>query len=269
MQRVALGVQYDGRGWSGWQSQASGNTIQDALETALERFADEPIRTHAAGRTDAGVHATAQVVHFDTGRQRPLGGWVRGVNRYLPPSVAVRWASLVEAPFHARFSAISRTYHYVLYCHPVRAPHMAGRAGWSFRALDVSLVSEAAKVLKGEHDFSAFRSVECQAKSPIKVLHEVSVQQHGDFLLFHLHANAFLHHMVRNIIGSLITVGRGAEPVSWLEEVLESRQRTLAAPTFMADGLYLTKVEYPSRYGLPPGEGIEAAFPGLARKGAR
>jgi tRNA pseudouridine38-40 synthase len=265
MRRVALGVQYDGRGWSGWQSQSSGNTIQDVLESALARFADEPIRTHAAGRTDAGVHATAQVVHFDTVRERPLGGWVRGVNRYLPPSVAVRWACLVDPTFHARFSAVSRTYHYVLYCHPVRAPHMVGRAGWSFRALDVSLIVEAAKVLEGEHDFSAFRSVECQAKSPIKVLHALDVQDHGDFLLFHLHASAFLHHMVRNIIGSLITVGRGSEPVSWLEEVLASRQRALAAPTFMADGLYLTKVEYPSEFSLPASDGIEAAFPGFGK----
>jgi tRNA pseudouridine38-40 synthase len=268
MQRVALGVQYDGRGWSGWQSQPSGNTIQDVLESALAKFADEPVRTHAAGRTDTGVHATAQVVHFDTTRERPSAGWVRGVNRYLPPSVAVRWARPVETTFHARFSAISRTYHYVLYCHPVRAPHMVGRAGWSFRALDNSLITDAAKVLVGEHDFSAFRSVECQAKSPIKTLHSLSVEKHGDFLLFHLHANAFLHHMVRNIIGSLITVGRGSESVGWLQEILQSRQRALAAPTFMADGLYLTKVEYPSGFALPPGEGIEAAFPGFADKGS-
>jgi tRNA pseudouridine38-40 synthase len=264
MQRVALGVQYDGRGWSGWQSQPGGNTVQDTLEGALARFADHPIRTHAAGRTDAGVHATAQVVHFESGRERPENGWVRGVNRYLPPSVAVRWARRVDDTFHARFSAISRTYHYVLYCNPVRAPHVAGRAGWSFRPLDLSRMQEAAAILVGEHDFSAFRSIECQAKSPIKVVHALDITAHGDFVLFHIHANAFLQHMVRNLIGSLITVGRGAESVAWLAEVLASRQRALAAPTFMADGLYLTGVQYPAAFGLPPSAGIEAAYPGFA-----
>jgi tRNA pseudouridine38-40 synthase len=264
MQRIALGVQYDGRAWSGWQSQPDGNTVQDRLEGALARFADEPLRCHAAGRTDAGVHATAQVVHFDTDRVRPPTGWVRGVNRYLPPSIAVRWAHAVDDTFHARFGAISRTYHYVLYCHPVRSPLVASRAGWSFRKLDVKRINQAASLLVGEHDFSAFRSAECQAKSAIKVIHALAAAQFGDFIVFRIHANAFLHHMVRNIVGSLILVGRGDQSGAWLSQVLESRERSRAAPTFMPDGLYLTAVEYPTSFDLPPSEGIEAAYPGFA-----
>jgi tRNA pseudouridine38-40 synthase len=264
MPRVALGIQYDGRGWLGWQSQPSGHTIQNALEGAISTFADGPVRVHAAGRTDAGVHATDQVVHFDTEVVRPMTGWVRGVNRYLPSSIAVRWSMPVDETFHARFSAVSRSYCYVLYSHPIRAPHLAGRAGWEFRALAVEPMQEAADRLIGEHDFSAFRSAECQAKTPVKTLHRLRIVRRGDLLMFDFHANAFLHHMVRNLVGSLLVVGKGNRPAAWISELIEGRDRSVAAPTFMPDGLYLTAVEYPAHFSLPAPEGVGAAFPGLA-----
>ena len=265
MPRIALGVQYDGRDWLGWQSQPSGKTIQDTLERGIAKFADQPVRIHAAGRTDTGVHATDQVVHFDSAVQRPLTGWVRGVNRYLPASIAVRWARIVDDTFHARFSAMSRSYCYALYCNPVRAPHLAGRAGWEFRALDHTRMQTAAALILGEHDFSAFRSSECQAKSPIKTLHRLDISRRGAMLTFEFHANAFLHHMVRNLVGSLLVIGKGSRPADWLMELLDGRDRSLCAPTFMPDGLYLTAVQYPVQFDLPAPEGIELAFPGLCQ----
>jgi len=188
---------------------------------------------------------------------------VRGVNRYLPRSIAVRSAVFAPETFHARFSAVARSYCYVLYCHPVRAPHLAGRAGWTHRPLHDENMRRAAQILLGEHDFSAFRSVECQAKSPVKTLYQLDLMRRGDVLVFELRANAFLHHMVRNLVGSLIVVGRGAAPSHWIKDVLESRDRALCAPTFMADGLYLTHVEYPPEAVLPARDGLELAFPGL------
>lgn len=262
MKRIVLGVQYDGIPWHGWQTQLSGNTVQDRLELALKKFALTDIATTCAGRTDTGVHAIEQVVHFDTEVSREPFSWVRGVNTFLPASIVVRWAC--EVPFdpvdefHARFSATARTYRYLLYNHPVRSPLLAGKAGWAFRPLEIDRMRAAAGHLIGTHDFSAFRSAECQAKSPVKIMHDISIEQHGDLFVISLRANAFLHHMVRNIVGALIYAGQGQQPSEWLKEVLDGRDRTVAAPTFMPDGLYLAKIEYDPKWGLPQESGKTA-----------
>jgi tRNA pseudouridine38-40 synthase len=258
LKRIVLGVQYDGAPWHGWQTQPSGGTVQDTLETAIKRFALRDIRTTCAGRTDTGVHALEQVVHFDTDLARDTFSWVRGVNAFLPPSVAVRWATEVSSEgqdaidvFHARFSATARTYHYVLYNHPVRSPLLAGKAGWVFRPLEIDPMQEAARHLIGEHDFSAFRAAECQARSPVKTMHDIRIERRGDLILFTLTASAFLHHMVRNIVGSLIVVGNGNQAPQWLAGILAARDRSRAAPTFMPDGLYLAKITYDEKWKLP------------------
>ncbi|HEV7813819.1 MAG TPA: tRNA pseudouridine(38-40) synthase TruA [Janthinobacterium sp.] len=255
MKRIALGVQYDGTAWHGYQKQEDGHTVQDRLEFALKEFARTDLATTCAGRTDTGVHALEQVVHFDTELTRPQHSWVRGVNAFLPPSIAVRWAKEItpdpDDDFHARFSARSRTYHYVLYNNPTRSPLLEGRAGFAFRPLDLAPMRRAAACLIGWHDFSAFRSSQCQAKSPVKLMHEVSMERRGELLVFTIRANAFLHHMVRNLVGSLIYIGIGKHPPEWLKEVLEGRDRNDAAPTFMPDGLYLAKIDYDPKWGLP------------------
>jgi tRNA pseudouridine38-40 synthase len=259
IKRIVLGVQYDGAPWQGWQTQPSGLTVQDALERALREFTGRDIATTCAGRTDAGVHALEQVVHFDTDLERELASWVRGVNTFLPSSIAVRWATEVphdaeqqdSQAFHSRFSARSRQYQYLLYNHPVRSPLFVGKAGWAFRPLDIDMMREAASHLVGEHDFSAFRSVQCQAKTPVKHMHEIRIEQRGDLWRFTLRANAFLHHMVRNIVGSLLVVGNGSRSVDWLKEVRDGKDRKYAAPTFMPDGLYLAKIDYDPKWKLP------------------
>lgn len=257
---MALGVQYDGSSWHGWQTQPHGKTVQDMLEVALKRFSLHEIGVTCAGRTDAGVHALEQVVHFDTGLERDSLAWVRGVNAYLPQSIAVRWA--IEVPhdpaceFHARFSATARTYYYIIYNNSVRAPLLFGKAGWSFRPLDIEPMQRAAQSLLGVHDFSAFRAAACQAKSPVKELHEISITRHRDLIFLTLRANAFLHHMVRNIVGALIYVGNGNRPADWLSEVLEGGDRKKAAPTFMPDGLYLANIDYPAKWHLPQQPGL-------------
>jgi tRNA pseudouridine38-40 synthase len=255
LKRIVLGVQYDGKPWRGWQTQPGGGTVQDKLEEALKKFSLVEISTTCAGRTDAGVHALEQVVHFDTDLERELFSWVRGVNAFLPPSIAVRWAHELEFNphdnFHARFSATARTYHYVLYNHPVRSPLLSGKAGWIFRPLAIEPMQEAAQYLIGTHDFSAFRAAECQANTPIKTMHDIRIERHGNLIIFTLCANAFLHHMVRNIVGSLIFTGIGNQPADWLKDLLESRDRSRAAPTFMPDGLYLGKINYDAKWGLP------------------
>lgn len=267
MKRIVLGVQYDGTPWQGWQTQPNGKTVQDRLEAALQKFTQGPIDTICAGRTDSGVHALEQVVHFDTPLSRDLSSWVRGLNAFLPSSIAVRWAHELPglpAPaegdvadhgardqFHARFSATARTYHYLLYNNPVRSPLLEGKAGWVFRPLELELMRQAAAHLVGTHDFSAFRAVECQAKSPIRTMEELRIEQRGDLIVFSLRANAFLHHMVRNIVGSLIYVGNGNKPPEWIAELLSQRDRRLSAPTFMPDGLYLAQVTYDQKWQLP------------------
>ena len=258
MKRVVLGLQYDGSPWQGWQTQSGGRTVQDQLEAALQKFSCVPVQTHCAGRTDAGVHALAQVVHFDTTVIRDAVAWVRGVNAFLPSSIAVRWATEVPAlspdGFHARFSARARTYFYVLYNHRVRAPLLEGRVGWVFRPLDLDAMRQAADAVAGTHDFSAFRSMQCQAKSPVKTLRRIEIVQCADFVTLRFEANAFLHHMVRNLVGSLVQVGKGRASPAWLAEVLASGERHRAAPTFSPDGLYLAKIDYDAAWGLPQEE---------------
>ncbi|MGI4936494.1 MAG: tRNA pseudouridine(38-40) synthase TruA [Janthinobacterium lividum] len=253
-----MGIQYDGGNWHGWQTQPDGHTVQDRLQAALKKFTGQAIAVTCAGRTDSGVHAIEQVVHFDVSVQRSPFSWVRGVNASLPPSIAVRWAHVLANPgdagdnaFHARFSATARHYRYLLYNHPVRSPLLVGRAGWAFRTLDVDAMREAASHLLGEHDFSAFRAVECQARSPVRTLSKLVIERRGDMLVLDLAANAFLHHMVRNIVGSLVYVGHGAREPGWIAALLASRNRALAAPTFMPDGLYLARVDYDAGWGLP------------------
>jgi len=249
--RIALGLEYAGSGFMGWQSQPGGNTVQDVLEMALTRIAGMPLRVICAGRTDAGVHALAQVVHFDTAVNRPMTAWVRGTNAHLPSGVVVRWALPVTDEFHARFSARSRAYRYALLNRPVRPGLLAGKVGWCHRPLDLAVMQAAASCLAGEHDFSSFRAAGCQAKTPIKTLYRCEVSRQGEQILIDCHANAFLHHMVRNIAGALVYVGMGRKPVDWLAQLLVMRDRSQGAPTFSPDGLYLVGVEYDQRWGLP------------------
>ncbi len=250
--RVALGLRYLGTAYCGWQSQPSGCGVQDRLEGAIARFLGVTVRTVCAGRTDAGVHACGQVVHLDTALSREDFSWVRGVNTFLPPDIAVQWAREMPSAFDARRSAYQRRYRYVLRCDVVRPALEHGRVGWTHRALDLELMRHAAACcLVGEHDFSAFRSSECQAANPVKTLHDVRISRQGIYFMFDFRANAFLHHMVRNLVGSLIAVGSGAKTVAWLETVLLSGNRSLAAPTFMPDGLYFLGPDYPSDFRLP------------------
>ena len=255
MQRIALGLSYAGQGYFGWQSQLGGNTIQDKLEAALAAFCglDEGKRvtTLCAGRTDAGVHGLAQVVHFDTPLQREKSSWVRGPNTHLPTNIAVQWAREVPPKFHCRGSAIARRYAYVLLESPVRPSVEAGRVGWVHRPLDLMPMQQAAQTLLGEHDFSSFRAVQCQALSPIKTMRSLKISQHGAYWKFEFEANAFLHHMIRNIMGSLITVGQGSQPPEWIAQVLAARNRAVAAPTFSPDGLYFVGPVYEAHWGLP------------------
>ncbi len=249
--RIALGLEYDGSRFLGWQTQPGGGAVQDALEKALAGIAGEPIATTCAGRTDSGVHARAQVVHFDTDATRPNSAWVRGVNALLPDTVAVLWSCPVDSEFHARFSALARNYRYELLNRPVRPALEATRVGWLHQPLDVGRMREAAAHLVGENDFSAFRSSECQAKSPVRTLHSLEIEERNGRIHFVLRANAFLHHMVRNIVGTLVYVGKGKHPPAWAKAVLLSRKRSEAAPTFGPEGLYLEKIEYESKWGLP------------------
>jgi len=250
--RIALGLEYAGGGFTGWQSQADGRGVQDALERALAAIAGMPVGTIAAGRTDAGVHATMQIVHFDTNVTRPDSAWVRGANAHLPETMAVQWALPVPPEFHARFAATARHYTYVLLNRSVRPALLAGRVGWYHRPLDVAAMARAAQALVGTHDFSAFRAAECQAKSPVKTLAAARVAGSGECIRLEFTANAFLHHMIRNIVGALVRVGAGKVPESWIGEVLAGRDRTRAAPTFPADGLHFIGADYDAKWGLPP-----------------
>lgn len=251
MSRIALGVEYDGSRFCGWQTQPQRCSVQDALEQALAQVAGAAVATICAGRTDAGVHALAQVVHFDAVAERPESAWVRGVNALLPSTCAVTWSRAVPQDFHARYSALTRSYRYVLLNHPVRPAADQARTGWFHLPLDLGKMQRAARCLVGEHDFSAFRSSECQARTPVRTLSRLDIARRGDHLVFDFSANAFLHHMIRNIVGCLVYVGKGRYPPEWLGEVLEGRDRRRAAPTFEAAGLYLAKVVYDARWGLP------------------
>lgn len=250
--RYALGIEYDGSHFCGWQSQLSGDSVQDAVERALAKVADTSlIRVHCAGRTDRGVHALAQVIHFDTAVARPDVAWVRGVNAHLPDAVAVRWAVAVPDEFHARFSAQARRYRYALLNRSSRPGLLNSRVGWYHRPLNVEAMAVAASQLLGTHDFSSFRAAECQAKSPVKTLHELNVRRQGDLILFDVEADGFLQHMVRNLVGALIYVGNGKFPQEWIGQLLQARDRSHAAPTFSAAGLYFMGARYDEIFGLP------------------
>jgi len=225
--------------------------VQDTLEPALAEIAGSPTGTTCAGRTDRGVHARGQVVHFDTDAQRPVSAWVRGVNAHLPDSLAVLWTHAVGGEFHARYSARSRTYVYRLLNRAVRPALQGQHIGWFHLPLDVEAMRAAAALLVGEHDFSAFRSSECQAKSPVRTIFQLEISKEAETICFVIRANAFLHHMVRNLVGTLVYVGKGKHPPAWVEEVLAAKNRSAAAPTFGPEGLYLEKVEYEARWGLP------------------
>ena len=249
--RIALGLEYDGSAFCGWQSQAQACGVQDHLQSALSQLAAEPIAVTAAGRTDAGVHAAAQVVHLDTNAERSDSAWVRGTNATLHPAARVVWARETSAEFHARYSALSRTYRYVLVNDPVAPALLRGRVGWHHRPLDLEPMAQALALIEGEHDFSAFRDAECQAKTPVRHLMQARVGRVRDTFLFSFRANAFLHHMVRNIVGAAVYVGSGRRPAQWLGELPAGRDRRLGAPTFAPDGLYLAAVEYDPAFGLP------------------
>ena len=250
--RIAVGLEYDGSTFCGWQTQPSGCSIQDAFERALQAIAGAPVASVCAGRTDAGVHALGQIAHFDPAVGRPLFSWVRGVNAHLPRSVAVTWAREVPGDFHARYDARARSYRYLLLNRCERPGLFRGRVGWHHQPLDVDAMREAARLLVGEHDFSAFRSAECQARSAVRQMQEISIDREGTLVRMDFRANAFLHNMVRIIVGCLIQVGSGKRPASWLAQVRDARDRTLAAATADSAGLYLAGVVHDPHWGLPP-----------------
>ena len=249
--RIALGLEYDGRGFCGWQSQSNGCGIQDCLQSALAILAGHKVAVIAAGRTDTGVHALCQVVHFDTATSRPVTAWVRGVNAHLPAGVRVLWAQVVDEHFHARFSAYQRSYQYFLINRPVAPAVMSGKAGWFHQPLDLAAMQAAANFLLGEHDFSAFRAAECQAKSPVKVMSRADISGTDGRLVFSFRANAFLHHQVRNMVGALVYIGKGSYPPEFMAELIQQKDRKLAPPTFAPDGLYLTGIGYDDKWNLP------------------
>ncbi len=253
--RLALGVSYRGGGYQGWQSQPGGRTVQDTLEAALAAFIGGPheggLRTVCAGRTDAGVHALQQVVHIDPPVWRDPFSWVRGTNAFLPPDIALQWCQPVAPHFHARNSARARRYRFLVLQSPVRPALESGQCGWVFRPLDGDAMRAAAALLLGEHDFSAFRAAGCQSPTPVKTLQAIDIGQRGAYWRFDFQANAFLHHMVRNLMGCLLAVGQGRYAPGWVAEVLASRSRAAAAPTFPADGLYFLGPQYDAEHGLP------------------
>ena len=274
--RIALGVSYNGQAYSGWQSQPSGNTVQDHLEAALGRFAAQEVSTICAGRTDAGVHGLMQVVHFDTELQRAPFSWVRGTNTFLPSDIAVQWAQPVSDEFHSRACATGRRYAYVLLQSPVRPSIEAERVGWVFLPLQAHAMQQAAQALLGEHDFSSFRASGCQAKTPIKTLHRIDIsftpaghaamrEDHAmpcGYWRFEFEGSAFLHHMIRNIMGCLIYIGQGKQPAAWMQQVLQARSRDAAAPTFSPDGLYFLGPVYDAHWNLPSSTPAFAWLPG-------
>ncbi|MGL6172918.1 MAG: tRNA pseudouridine(38-40) synthase TruA [Vibrio sp.] len=249
--RIALGIEYDGTHYYGWQRQRDVKSVQQALETALSKIANHPVEVQCAGRTDAGVHGTGQVVHFDTTAERQMAGWTMGCNANLPPNIAVRWANVVSDEFHARFSATARRYRYVIYNHAYRPGILSSGVSHYHGELDVEKMQQAGQYLLGENDFTSFRAVHCQSRSPWRNVMHLNVTRHGNYVVIDIKANAFVHHMVRNITGSLIAVGRGEQPPEWIAWLLAQKNRTLAAATAKAEGLYLVSVDYPSHFGLP------------------
>lgn len=251
MPRIALGIEYDGSAFSGWQTQLHATGVQAVLEAALSKVADHPVEVVAAGRTDAGVHASMQVVHFDTTATRSERGWMLGGNSNLPQHISVLWAREVPEVFHARYSAQARSYRYLILNRRPRPAIAFDRVCWIREPLDAALMHDTAQVLLGEHDFSSFRAAECQARTPIRNLYEIKVQRHCEVLILDVTANAFLHHMVRNIAGTLIAVGLGERPAAWVSEVLAVRDRRLGGVTAVPQGLYLVGVRYAPALQLP------------------
>lgn len=251
MKRVALGIEYQGTGFYGWQEQRGLPTIQGSLQEALSKVANEPIFLHCAGRTDAGVHGTGQVVHFDTNAKRHIDAWLWGANAHLPPNIIVRWARHVDYHFHARFKATARRYRYVIYNQPVRPAILAHHVCWHYYPLNVELMTAALPFLLGEQDFSSFRSSQCNSNSPMRNVIDATVYRHNQYVIFEIEANAFLHHMVRNIVGVLLKIGSGRKDPTWMQEVLAAKSRRAAAETAAAEGLYLIKVRYPEAYAFP------------------
>lgn len=249
--RIVLGIEYDGSNYHGWQTQAGITTVQETLEEALGAIANEPISVICAGRTDAGVHAFGQVVHFDTEAERSEHAWIFGSNSNLPHDICVRWAKQVPEDFHARFSATARQYRYLIYNHSIRPSLWRQRAVWHPRHLNEKRMQAAAKYLLGEHDFSSFRGIACQSKTPMREIFNITVERNENFIRLEVRANSFLHHMVRNIAGVLMAIGESKREPIWAQEVLQARDRTLAGVTAAPQGLYLMKVEYSEQYQLP------------------
>lgn len=249
--RVALGVEYDGAAFYGWQRQREVSSVQQHVEHALSKVANRPIDILCAGRTDAGVHATGQVVHFETDTARPDRAWTLGVNANLPDTIAIKWVKTMDDDFHARFSATARRYRYIIYNHRLRPGILTGGVTHVYSELDETRMYEASRCLLGEHDFSSFRAALCQSKSPFRNVTALEVERRGDYVVIDIQANAFVHHMVRNITGTLIEVGAGRQPIEWVENVLAAKDRTQAAATAKPNGLYLVEVTYPEHFGVP------------------
>ncbi|HHJ17846.1 MAG TPA: tRNA pseudouridine(38-40) synthase TruA [Gammaproteobacteria bacterium] len=257
--RIACGVEYDGSGFHGWQRQPHARSVQEDIETALSKVADHPLQVVCAGRTDAGVHATWQIIHFDTRSERSERSWMLGANANLPADVRLLWARAVDDDFHARFSAQARSYRYVIFNREVRSARLRHQVTWQHQSLDSERMQEGARHLLGEHDFSSFRALACQAHSPVRTIRRLALARHGDYLYLDVEANAFLHHMVRNIAGVLMAVGRGEQAPDWVREILERRDRRQGGVTAPATGLYLVGVQYPAQYGIAA-QGAVPAF---------
>lgn len=249
--RVALGISYNGSNYLGWQTQPNSNTLQDTVQAALSQFLNHKVNTVCSGRTDTGVHALNQVIHLDTNQHRSPSAWVRGLNSLLPADININWYRPVASDFHARFHALRRSYVYVIRNSAIRSPFFHNRAAHLDKKLDIENMCQAVKILIGEHDFSAFRSSQCQAPNPVRTVYDIQIKQYGELILFNFCANAFLHHMIRNIMGALITVGQGKQSPNWLSYLLANKDRTLSAPTFAAHGLYLVNVQYQPQYNMP------------------
>ncbi|WBF65748.1 MAG: tRNA pseudouridine(38-40) synthase TruA [Candidatus Kinetoplastibacterium crithidii] len=252
MNRIALGLSYNGSFFYGWQSQPNCHSIQDILESAISKFAsvNEKIKTICAGRTDRDVHAISQIVHFDTKLERNMISWVRGVNAFLPKNISIHWAKNITTDFHARFSAISRTYTYVLYCGSIRPSIYHDLVGWCMYDLNIDKMIEASSYLIGLHDFSSFRASRCQSNTSVREIYRFDIKKKGSFIIFTIEANSFLYHMVRNIVGVMIEIGRSIKNIEWMKELLEMKNRSFAAPTFSPNGLYLLSVKYPDYFNL-------------------
>jgi tRNA pseudouridine38-40 synthase len=249
--KIALGIEYNGHNFHGWQAQQNLPTIQGCLEEALSKIADERITTFCAGRTDAGVHATGQVVHFETQAKRNMRAWLLGTNTHLPSTIAVRWAEVVDDDFHARYKALSRTYRYIIYNHTSRPALLTSRITWNYDVLNVATMQTASQYLIGELDFSSFRSSECESTTPMRNVKYIHINRLDDYIVIEIQANAFLHHMVRNIVGALMHIGAGFEEPEWMKKVLLAKDRRQAVETAPPHGLYLINVDYPEMYKIP------------------